>query len=137
MAKWKLTPIVTPNTLESMIEYTLISSILNRICEIIKKSLEYPRDDTKVSPPLAFARNHNMGNKMETSNWKNKWMGDMTMGKCQDRQRKFCIIQINCKHFQGGHGGLQLGDVYTCNGLFQRTCKFEESDFQNIFSRAY
>jgi hypothetical protein len=33
MARGKLTPIFTPNTLESMIEYTLISSILDRICE--------------------------------------------------------------------------------------------------------
>jgi hypothetical protein len=32
-----LTPNDTPNTLESMIEYTLISSILDRICEMIKK----------------------------------------------------------------------------------------------------
>jgi hypothetical protein len=35
--KKKLTPNDTPNTLESMIEYTLISSILDRICEMIKK----------------------------------------------------------------------------------------------------
>jgi hypothetical protein len=34
--KRKLTPNVTPNTLESMIEYTLISSILGRICEMTK-----------------------------------------------------------------------------------------------------
>ncbi len=32
MVKGKLTPIFTPNTLEFMIEYTLISSILNKIC---------------------------------------------------------------------------------------------------------
>jgi hypothetical protein len=30
MTRGKLTPIFTPNTLESMIEYTLISSILDR-----------------------------------------------------------------------------------------------------------
>jgi hypothetical protein len=41
MAKRKFTTMVTPNTLEIMIEYTLISSILNRICEMIKKPLEY------------------------------------------------------------------------------------------------
>jgi hypothetical protein len=34
MARGKLTPIFTPNTLEFMIEYTLISSILDRICEM-------------------------------------------------------------------------------------------------------
>jgi hypothetical protein len=37
MERIKLTPNVTPNTLESMIEYTLISSILDRICEMKKK----------------------------------------------------------------------------------------------------
>ncbi len=45
-----LSPIVTPNTLESMIEYMLISSILERICKMTKKPLEYPRDNTKVEP---------------------------------------------------------------------------------------
>jgi DNA replication protein DnaC len=37
MEKRKLTPNVTPNTLESMIEYTLISNILSRIYEMTKK----------------------------------------------------------------------------------------------------
>jgi hypothetical protein len=36
MAKRKFTRMVTPNTLEIMIEYTLISNILNRICEMTK-----------------------------------------------------------------------------------------------------
>jgi len=35
---------VAPNTLETMIEYTLISNILDRICEMIKIFLECPRD---------------------------------------------------------------------------------------------
>jgi hypothetical protein len=39
MGRRKLTPNVTPNTLESMIEYTLISSISNRICEMTKATL--------------------------------------------------------------------------------------------------
>jgi hypothetical protein len=34
MVKQKLTPIFTPNILESMIEYTLISSILDIIGEM-------------------------------------------------------------------------------------------------------
>ncbi len=50
MGRRKLTLNVTPNTLESMIEYTLISSILDKICEIPKKTLEYPRDDTRLDP---------------------------------------------------------------------------------------
>jgi hypothetical protein len=45
MARRKLTPIVTPNTLESMIEYMLISSILDRVYAMIKKLLEYIKDD--------------------------------------------------------------------------------------------
>jgi hypothetical protein len=45
VAKGKLPPIFTPNALESMIEYTLISSILDRICEITTRPWEYPRDD--------------------------------------------------------------------------------------------
>ncbi len=44
----KLTPNVTPNTLESMIEYTLISSILDRIYKMTKKLLEYLRNDTRL-----------------------------------------------------------------------------------------
>jgi hypothetical protein len=50
MAKGKLPPIFTLNTLESMIKYTLISNILNRICEMITKPWEYPRNDTHLLP---------------------------------------------------------------------------------------
>jgi len=50
MGRRKLTPNITPNTLESMIEYTLISIILDKICEITKKMLEYPKDDTRLDP---------------------------------------------------------------------------------------
>jgi hypothetical protein len=39
MARRKLTPIVTPNTLESMIEYMFISSILDIIYEMTKKTI--------------------------------------------------------------------------------------------------
>ncbi len=59
-----------------------------------------------TSPPLVFARNHNMGNMMGKENWRNKWMGNMVMGKCQDQQKKSCIAQTNCKHFQGKYGRL-------------------------------
>jgi hypothetical protein len=50
MARRKFTPIFTPNTLESMIEYTLILSILNRICEMTTKPWECPRNDTWLLP---------------------------------------------------------------------------------------
>jgi hypothetical protein len=46
MAKRKFTSMVTPNTLEIMIEYTLISNILDIICKMIKAPLEYPRNPT-------------------------------------------------------------------------------------------
>jgi len=55
-------------------------------------------------------------------------MGNMAMGDCEDRQRKSCIAQIDCKHFQGGYERLQLGNVYTCHGFLQRTCELEEVD---------
>jgi hypothetical protein len=45
-------------------------------------------------------------------------MGGMAMGKCEDRQKKSCNIEKNCKHFKGGYGRLPLGDVYTCLGFF-------------------
>jgi len=46
MERRKLPPNFTPNTLESMIEYQFISSILDRICEMITKPWECPKDDT-------------------------------------------------------------------------------------------
>ncbi len=50
MERRKLTPNVTLNILESMIEYTLMSSILDRVHEMTKKSLEYPKDHTRLNP---------------------------------------------------------------------------------------
>jgi hypothetical protein len=50
MAKRKFTRIVTPNSLQTMIQCTLISSILDRICEMTKKPLEYPRDPAILDP---------------------------------------------------------------------------------------
>jgi hypothetical protein len=50
MVKKTFTTMVTPNTLETMIEYTLISIILDRICEMIKIPLEFPRDPTLLDP---------------------------------------------------------------------------------------
>jgi hypothetical protein len=50
MAKIKLIAMVTPNTLETMIEYSFISSILDKICELTKKPLEYTRDPIWLNP---------------------------------------------------------------------------------------
>jgi hypothetical protein len=60
----KLTPNVTPNTLESMIKYTLLSNIADKICEMIKKSLKYLRDDTKLDP---------LEHLLEIRTWGTKW----------------------------------------------------------------
>jgi hypothetical protein len=69
MARRKLTWIVTPNTLESMIENMLISNVLNKICEMTKKTFGICKRWHLVNPPLAFVRNYNRGNKMENDNW--------------------------------------------------------------------
>jgi hypothetical protein len=55
---------VTPNTLEIMIEYTLISNILDRISEMTKKSLEYPRNPTQLNP---------LKNLLKIKTWGTKW----------------------------------------------------------------
>jgi hypothetical protein len=41
---------VTPKTLEIMIEYTLISSIWDKICKMIKMPLEFLKDPTLLDP---------------------------------------------------------------------------------------
>jgi len=55
---------VTLNTLETMIVYALISSILDRICEMTTKPLEYPRDQTLLDP---------LKNLLEIRTWGTKW----------------------------------------------------------------
>jgi hypothetical protein len=50
MVKRKLSPIVTPNTFKYMIKYTIISNILEKIYEMTKKTLEHPRDNTRLDP---------------------------------------------------------------------------------------
>jgi hypothetical protein len=64
MEKRKFMRMVTLNTLETMIVYTLISNILNRICEMTTKPLEYPRDPTLLNP---------LKNLLETKTWGTKW----------------------------------------------------------------
>jgi hypothetical protein len=55
---------VTPNILENMIEYTLILSILDRICEMTTKPLEYLRDPTLLDP---------LKNLLKIKIWGTKW----------------------------------------------------------------
>jgi hypothetical protein len=47
-----------------MIEYTLLSNILDKICEMTKKPLKYPRDDTKLDP---------LQHLLEIKTWGTKW----------------------------------------------------------------
>jgi hypothetical protein len=64
MAKQKFTRIVTPNMLETMIEYTLISNIVDRICKMTTKPLEYSRDPTFLNP---------LKNLLQIRTWGTKW----------------------------------------------------------------
>jgi hypothetical protein len=50
MVKQKFTKMVTLNNLEIMIEYTLIPSILNKICKMTTKLLEYSKNPTLLNP---------------------------------------------------------------------------------------
>ncbi len=85
MATGKLPPIYTPNTLDSMIGYTLILSILDKICDMTTKPWECPRDKHSITPLVLFVGNQNMRNKMENNNCQNRWMGGMAMGECKYR----------------------------------------------------
>jgi hypothetical protein len=64
MARGNFSPIFTPNTLESMIEYTLISSILERICEMSTNPEECQRDDSQL---------HLFQHFLEIRTWGKKW----------------------------------------------------------------
>ncbi len=64
MAKKTFTAMATPNTLKTMIEHILISSILDRICKMIKTPLEYPRDPTLLDPLKQL---------LEIRTWGTKW----------------------------------------------------------------
>ncbi len=55
---------VTLNTLETMIEYTLILGIFDRICEMTTKLLEYLRDLTLLNP---------LKNLLEMRTWGIEW----------------------------------------------------------------
>ncbi len=60
-------------------------------------------------------------------------MGGMAMGKCKDGQRKSFYNETKCEHCEGWYGGLQFGNVYTCNGFLQKTCKFKEANSKAFF----
>jgi hypothetical protein len=68
MARGRFPLIFTPNTLESMIEYTLISSIHDKICEMTTKPWECQRDDIQSLPLQHLLEIQNMGKRMEKNN---------------------------------------------------------------------
>jgi hypothetical protein len=95
-----------------------------------------------TNPHPTFAKNHNMENIVEKGkSWQNKWMGGMAMGECKDKQKKSCITQTDCKHFQRGHGRLQSDNVYTWHGFLQITCEFGDFNsrtfFHNLFTERF
>ncbi len=72
--KKKSTPNVTLNILESMIEYTLISIILDKICEMKKKPLKYLRYYIRLDPFWHFLKIKTWGTWNEKGNRQiNKW----------------------------------------------------------------
>ncbi len=34
-----------------------------------------------------------MGKRMENGSWQNKWMGDVAMGKCEDKQKNLALLK--------------------------------------------
>jgi len=59
----------TPNPLETMIEYTLIANILDKICKMIKTPLEYPKDPTLLNPFKHLLEIRTLGTKWKRENY--------------------------------------------------------------------
>jgi hypothetical protein len=119
-----------------MIEYTIISNILDKIRKMIKTPLKYPRNPTLLDPFKHLLKTRTWGSKWNFF-WQNKWMGDMAMGKCEDWQRKSYIVQKNYKHSKGGYGRLPLGNVYTCHGFLLGMSKFEKTNYRTFFFKLF
>ncbi len=68
-----------------MIEYTLISSILDRICKMTTKPLEYPRDPTLLNPLKNLLEIRTWGIEWKSQNFDKtiEW-GGMVMGECKN-----------------------------------------------------
>ncbi len=60
---------------------------------------------------------------------------EWAIGKCEHGQRESFYNETKCEHFQGWYGGLQFGNVYTCNGLLQRMWEFKEADSRAFFHK--
>jgi hypothetical protein len=132
MAKRKFTRMITPNTLETMIEYTLISNILDRICKMTTKPLECPRDPARLNP---------LKNLLKIRTWGTKWRRqiDKTIEWVAWQWVNVKInkesLALNCKHSKGGYGRLPLGDVYTHHGFLSRMRKFEKANSRTFLHK--
>jgi hypothetical protein len=82
-----------------MIKYTLITSIPERICEMTKKPLEYPRDNTKLDP---------LKHLFEIKKWGTKWKRVIDKTKewvawrwaIAKMDKESFYNDTNCEHFQ-------------------------------------
>jgi hypothetical protein len=83
MAKQKSIGMVTTNILNTIIEYTLISSILDKICEMTIKPLEYPKDPTLLD---------RLKNLLEIKTWGISW--ERKIDKHYNRRGVYCDPNI-------------------------------------------
>jgi hypothetical protein len=135
MAKRKFIRMVTPNISKTMIEYTLILSILNRICKMTTKPLEYPRDPTLLEP---------LKNSLEIKTWGIEWklFFDKTTewatwqwANVKINKESFTLFKKKIKHTKGGYGRLPLSNVYTCHGILLRTRKFKKTNTKRFIHK--
>lgn len=112
MAKRKLSPIFTPNSLDFMVEYMLVSSILERICDMTKEPLEYPRSNTRLDPLMHLLEIKTWGKKWKrVINKKEEWVAWWWLNVKMDKESFFIIRQI--ENTQGhANGGGEL--LVTC-----------------------
>ncbi len=59
----------------------------------------------------------------------------MVMGEGENWKKKYYITQRNYKQSKGGYGRLALGDVYACNGILSRACKFEKANWRTFIHK--
>ncbi len=99
MERRKWSSIATSNMLEFMIEYTLISNILERICKMTKKLLEHPKNNTRLNPLRQLFKIKTWGTKwkrvidktMECAAW--QWANAK-----MDKESLF-YNETKCEHF--------------------------------------
>ncbi len=98
-----------------------------------KKSLEYPRNDTRLVPLQHLLENITWGTKWKraiekTNEWATWWRANAKIDK-----KKSCIIQINYKHFQRGYEGLYIGQCLHMQWTFSKNVQIWRSQFPKHF----